>query len=221
MQTLLSLTVSIKRLFYDASSIKDLGILISNNCNFREHVHYISSKANRVLGIIKKSFMSRNTRVLLLLYKSKVRPILEFGSILWCPYRDFLSDEIENVQRRFTRLFPDLRTLQYKDRLGQLGLLSLRARRLRYQLIMMYKIMNNGVDVNPEIYFRRPSSRASTRGNPLKVVPPASNKDCRRYFFTVDIIFHWNCLTEEEVSVRSMLLFKRSVASYFRRSDIF
>ena len=75
------------------------------------------------------------------------------------------------MQERFTRLFPDLRTLPYRDRLRRLGLLSLRARRLRYQLILMYKIMNNLVDVNANSYFCRSDSRMPIRGNPVKIVP--------------------------------------------------
>ena len=204
------------------SSVKDLGILVSSDCNFREHVCHISSKANRFLGIIKKSFSSRDICVLLVIYKSKVRPILEFGSIVWCPYREFLSDQIENVQKRFTRLFPHIRTLSYRERLQKLGLLSLCARRLRYKLIYLFKIMNNLIDIDPDKYFRLYSNLCMpTRGNPLKIVPLTSNRDCRRFFFTVDVVFHWNCLTKEEVSVRTVSLFKKSVSSYFRRSDIF
>ena len=51
----------------DASLIEDLGILTSNDCNFREHVFCVSFKANRVLGIAKKSFLSRDMRVLLII----------------------------------------------------------------------------------------------------------------------------------------------------------
>ena len=157
--------------------------------------------------------------MLLRFYKIRVRSVLEYGSIIWNPCRISLSDMVESVQRRFTRLFPDLSSLPYRERLCKLNLLSLNARRLRYQLIFLYKILNNLVDVNPSDYFSFPV-RASTRGNPLKLLPSTSTKDCRRHFFSIDIVFHWNRMTHQEVSVNNVNDFKRSVLCYFLRSDI-
>ena len=135
------------------SDFKDLGVVISKTCSFKENISLIVSKANRFLGIINRTFVTKNKRVFLTLYKSHVRSALEYCSILWCPYHVTLSDRIEAVQRRFTRFFPELRTLQYRDRLAQLNLLSLYARRLRYKLIYMFKIVNRLTSIDPDDIF--------------------------------------------------------------------
>ena len=197
--------------------LKDLGVVISKSCSFKEHISLIVSKANRFLGIINRTFVTKNRRVFLTLYKSHIRSILEYCSILWCPYHVTLSERVEAVQRRFTRFFPELRPLQYRDRLAQLNLLSLYARRLRYKLIYMFKIVNRLTSFNPDDIF---SFSPSPRGHSLKIIPISSVRDCRRYFFFVDVIFTWNDLYESEINVESVAQFKRSVSLYFRRKHI-
>ena len=192
---------------------------ISNQCTFNEHVSNVCARANRFLGLMKKVFVSRNKSVLLPVYKSHVRSILEFGSILWHPYRICLSQLVENVQRRFSRLFPHLRHVSYRNRLSDLNLHSLHARRLRYELIFIYKILNGLVDIDPSAFFVY-SSSSSLRRHSLKLIPPSSSKDYRRYFFTVDSVFHWNRMSDSEVQVSSVSQFKKSVISYFSRCDI-
>ena len=51
------------------------------------------------------------------LYKSIIRPTLEYCNSVWCPM--FKRDEglLEKVQQRATRLLPELRQKTYPDRL--------------------------------------------------------------------------------------------------------
>ena len=201
------------------NTIKDLGVFLTSSCTFSYHVSHIVSRSNKALGLIKRVFLSRDKNVLLPLYKARVRSILEYGSILWDPYRHFLSEAIEKVQRRFTRIFPYLRGLSYRERLSHLKLLSLSARRLRYKLIFLYKIVNNHVDVDPDVYFSF-ATYTSTRGNPVKIIPPFSRRDCRRHFFSVDTVFHWNSMYKHEVDVHTVTAFKKSIVKYFDRNGI-
>ena len=79
------------------------------------------------------------------IYKSVVRPHLEYASSVWSPM--FKKDKIliENVQRRATRLVKCLKHFSYEDRLKTLGLPSLEYRRERSDMIQVYKIMH-GID---------------------------------------------------------------------------
>ena len=84
--------------------------------------------------------------VMLQLYKVLVRPHLEYCVQFWSPYlrKDILA--LEGVQRKFTRLIPELRGLAYEERLSRLGLYPLEFRRMRRgDLIETYKIMK-GMD---------------------------------------------------------------------------
>ena len=102
---------------------------MSNDCKFKTHVSSIVSRANRSLGIIKKSFVSRDVNLYVTLYRSFVRPVSEYYNIVRCLHQVTLCDQIEAVQKRFNRLFPDMRNMQNRSRLTKLNLLSLRARR--------------------------------------------------------------------------------------------
>ena len=82
---------------------------------------------------------------MLKLYKTLVRPHLEYCVQFWSPYYRKDIIQLERVQKRFTRMLPGLDGLSYKERLDRLGLFSLGRRRLRGDLIEVYKIMR-GID---------------------------------------------------------------------------
>ena len=74
------------------------------------------------------------------LYKTLVRPHLEYAAPIWTPLYEKDSIMLENVQRRATRLVKALSGLTYQERLLELGLPSLEYRRLRADVIEVYKI---------------------------------------------------------------------------------
>ena len=127
---------------------KDLGILISDDLRWKNHINSIAAKANRVLGMLLKTFTSRDMNLWKLLYVSLVRPHLEFASTVWNPYLVGDIETLEKVQRRATRISPEMRSLEYEDRLKRWGLTSLKERRVRGDLIQMYKVRNNIEDIN-------------------------------------------------------------------------
>ena len=65
---------------------KDLGVHFSDKFNFNDHIDAIVNKANRKIGIMAHVFKNRNTQTLLPLYKTFVRPILQYNSVIWSPY---------------------------------------------------------------------------------------------------------------------------------------
>ena len=79
-------------------------------------------KANRILGLIKKSFVNLDTNSLPLLYKSLVMPHLEYGNIIWGPHYKEDQKAIEKVQKRATKLIPSIQDVPYEERLRQLNL---------------------------------------------------------------------------------------------------
>ena len=90
--------------------------------------------------------------IILLLYKSLVRPHLEYCVQAWRPDLQRDIDLIERVQRRATKLIPNLKNKSYEDRLKHLDLTTLETRRLRGNLIEVFKIFKGFDDVDKQTF---------------------------------------------------------------------
>ena len=124
-------------------SEKDLGVIIDNKLTFTKHINSKIKIANINLGLIFRTFTCIDKEILLNLFKSLVRPHLEYASTVWCPV--FKKDRvaIENVQRRATKLVSSISHLPYSEMLRALGLPSLDYRRERADVIQVYKILHD------------------------------------------------------------------------------
>ena len=93
-------------------SEKDLGVIFDSKLTFDNHIEAIIKKANKMIGIIKRTFSYLNRASSIQLYKALVRPHLEYGNITWFPHLKRQSSTIEKVQRRATRLLFEPRSLK-------------------------------------------------------------------------------------------------------------
>jgi len=82
----------------------DMGVNFDSNLTIRDHILEKINKAYSVLGIIKKKFIYIDETTFILLYKSMVRPHVEFANSLWCPFTQGNISEIEKIQKRATKL---------------------------------------------------------------------------------------------------------------------
>ena len=102
------------------------------------------------------------------LYKGLVRPHLEFANQIWAPYLKKHITAIENVQRRATKFIPELKELSYPERLQKLKIPTLAYRRIRGDMIEMYKILTSKYD--PDVTdFIKLNTGKNTRGHNLKI----------------------------------------------------
>ena len=109
----------------------------------------IAAKANSRLGLIKRTFKIRTEKIIIVLYKSLVRPILEYGCVIWSPYTKQDTDVLETIQRRATKMITRLRDLSYPNRLITLKLPSLTYRRIRADILELYRILKGIDNINP------------------------------------------------------------------------
>ena len=96
---------------------KDLGVTFSADMKVSEQCGIAASKGNQILGLIRRTIMYKEKQ----LYKSIVRPHLEYCIQAWRPYRKKDIDKLERIQQRATKMNPELRDLSYKSRLLQCG----------------------------------------------------------------------------------------------------
>ncbi|CAF0752936.1 unnamed protein product [Brachionus calyciflorus] len=94
---------------------KDLGVLISSHLKWSNHVNNAVNKANRMLGIVKRTFKHLDCNSFLLLYQSLIRPHLDYAVSAWNPSLKQDIQLIEKVQERATKLVNFLKHLKYED----------------------------------------------------------------------------------------------------------
>ena len=121
------------------SIVRDLGVTMDYYLKFHEHTNLTITKANRVLGLIRKTFYCREPDMITKLFKSLIRPILEYGNLIWGPHYVADQQAIEGAQRRATKLISSISHCPYPERLRILNLPSLNYRRLRGDMIFCIK----------------------------------------------------------------------------------
>jgi hypothetical protein len=191
---------------------KDLGVVINESLGSEEQCTAAAKKANKVMGLIKRSFICLTPEIFLPLYISLVRPHLEYAITAWAPHYARDIKLLERVQARSTKAVFGLRELSYEERMRSLGIQSLATRRIRSDLIMTYKITHGAVKVPMDSVFSY--SGSFTRGNSLKLKPVLwPKRDVRKYFFGNRVINMWNKLPDEVVTAPTLAQFKRNLHS--------
>ena len=85
---------------------KDIGVIIDNKLSFEDHINEKVNKANSILGVIRRSFDHLDKDTFIMLYKSLVRPHIEYANQAWAPYKQKHIGMIEKVKKRATKLVP-------------------------------------------------------------------------------------------------------------------
>ena len=122
--------------------MRDLGVQIDRKVKFDQQVEMVANKANKMLGLLRRSFTYLDEPTMKKLYTSLVRPIIECNNVAWVPTLKRDQQMIENIQQRTTKLVPELKNLEYGDRLRALTLPSLHYRRARGDMIETYKYLH-------------------------------------------------------------------------------
>lgn len=156
---------------------------------------------------------------MLQLYKAFIRPILEFSSIIWNPYTARNINKIERVQKRMCKMISSISQMTYRNQLRKLNILSLKARRLRFQLISVFKIYRQFCCVRFIDFFSLVKYK-KTRGHTLTINHKHSNHNYRLHFFTISILDMWNKLPQDVVDSPDLSCFKIRLASFFQNQDI-
>ena len=194
---------------------KDLGVHIDPLLKFNDHISFIVKKARSLSGLIMRIITHKTIDIMVPLFKSLIRPVLEYGNAVWCPYKRYLIDMIENIQRHFTKRIIGMKSLDYNVRLYNLKLPSLEYRRLRGDLIEVYKMTHNLYDPLTTSSLLT-LNVSTTRSNNFKLKKPRVNSKPFQSFFSNRIINIWNGLPEGVVNAGSINLFKNLVDSHFK-----
>ena len=197
---------------------KDLGVYITNDLKPAHHIGNIVAKANRVVGLVRRNFSYMDIDMCRTLYCSLVRPHLEYAVQAWSPYFKKDIEELEKVQRRMTRLVPELRNLPYEDRCKNMGITTLQQRRLRGDLIETYKIIHGYENINVNDFFEL--SVSATRTNTYKLRKREHIRTVTRAnAFSIRVVNPWNDLPVDVVSAPTISAFKSRLDAYWSQRD--
>ena len=196
---------------------KDLGVTISADMKVSEQCGIAASKGNQILGLIRRNITYKGKKLIIPLYKAIVRPHLEYCIQAWRPYRKKDIDTLERIQRRATKMIPELRDLSYEERLKECGLTTLETRRLRGDQIEVFKILNGYENIDRNMFFSLKKD-SKTRGHEVKLVKDQCRLDIRKHSFSQRTINEWNKLSTDCVTASSVNMFKNKVDTYIRRA---
>ena len=194
---------------------KDLGVNVDSLLNFKSHIGLITVKANKVLGIIRRTFKYQSPEVFINLYKSMVRPHLEYCSTVWSPSSVAEVKKLESVQRRATKMVKSVSKNSYPARLRALGMPTLEFRRLRSDMIQVFRILR-GIDKIDHSKLFKLANNNRTRGHTLRLKKVMSNTNLRKNSFTQRVVAPWNSLSEDVVSAPSVDSFKQRLNKFWK-----
>jgi hypothetical protein len=194
-------------------SFNDLGVTVDSKLSFSKHCDQLAAKCHRIRGCLQRVFRTRDISTHLQAFKSYVQPHLDYCSTVWSPHTGKDVTTVESVLRRFTKSILRPLELEYSERLKQLGVQSLEARRHHKDLHIAHQMFRNTSVLNfndfvtltnsvrnslDSKYSLRsyssidPVSNVANCSKPHQIFYPDTRIDCRKYAFCNRIIDCWN-----------------------------
>ena len=182
----------------------------ASDLSWSAQVHAVVHKANRILGVIYRTLGPSNVEAFSTLYKSLVRPVLEYASPVWCPYlvKDMLA--LEKVQRRASRRALGQRRgdMEYEDRLKILKWPTLEKRRHYISLVECYKTVFGLNGLNFSDVFDLALDPRTRANHPFKLFVKSAKVNPYKYSFFVRIVKAWNNLPSHVVQAEAFDILK-------------
>ena len=194
------------------SSQKHLGMILDVKLDFKSHVKEKCSKFNKGVGVIKKLRNILPRKSLLTIYKSFVRPHLEYGDIIYDhPYNDAFCSKLEICQyNEALAISGTIRGTSMARLYEELGLESLRFRRYFRRLCALFKIQSSKL---PNYLYQLVQKR-----NPVYAIRDSDKLKsyyCRTEYFKNSFfpytINQWNKLDSSLRNLESFTLFRKNL----------
>ena len=197
-------------LIMEVTQAKYLGVTLNNKLTWNNHIANITGKANPVYGFMRRNFNNCPSKIKSALYKSMIRPILEYAGNVWSPHCDKDIQCIERVQRRAARFAANCYSRYHSvtDMMQKLNWPTLKQHRNESKLVMMYKVIHGHVHIQSILPLVQSFSNGVTRGHHNKYLQPATRTDAYKHSFFPSAIKLWNALPEELIDAKTIDEFK-------------
>lgn len=200
-----------KRLI-NTRQFKYLGVTITHNLEWSTHIDDVCSKAYGRLCFLRKKLEDATRDVRLTAYKTFVRPLLEYASVVWSPHQIYLKKQLERIQRYAARFICSRyrRTDSVTEMLCSCNLDLLETRRQKLRLKLLFQILQGQINIRKETYIRAPGKRSSRTNHSQVIQPYSARSDTFKHSFFPHVIEMWNILP--------MCVVKHSDVSEFERA---
>ena len=196
------------------NSARYLGVDITSDLNFTQHINRTTANASKSLGYLKRNILTKHSGIREAAYKTIVRPQVEYASTVWSPHTKKDIHKIEMVQRRAIRwtqnsysTYASVTQMQ-----NELGLRSLEQRRADARVIMLFKIVHGLVAIPLPSYFEQPCRR-TRHSHPLALRQIHTSVNYYKYSFFPAAVVYWNKLPCSVVTLPTLDQFSVAVRS--------
>ena len=194
---------------------KHLGLFLDSKLNFSGHINEKIKKATKGINFIRKMNLSLPRFSLLTIYKSFVRPHLDYGDVIYDqPNNSSLSDKIESVQYNAVLAITGAIRGTSREKLYQeLGLEFLRNRKWLRRMSYLYKIVSTKFP--PYLYDLIPRIQKSHR-YPGCFKPLRCRAELFRNSFLPFTVNEWNKLDSDIMNSDSYEMFRKKLLAFIR-----
>ena len=201
------------------TNVRDLGIILTPDLKWSTQIQKVTSKSVRLIYTLLRSFQSQDPSFYVNLYKTHIRPIIEYNSTIWNPYLITEIKQLEKIQKRFTKRLckkTNTKFSDYYDRLRLLKLETLEERRLKLDLITLFKILQDHIyiDFREDFFINLSTQQFNLRGHNQRLFISKFSGTIRQNFFTNRIIPLWNNLPETIVNSTNLEIFKSKLRNF-------
>ena len=199
------------------TSTKDLGVTFDSKLKFSEQYNAVVNQGFIRVNLLLKCFHSCDRNLQIGLYNTFVQPVLEFSSPIWSPHLEKDIKAIERVQKYFMKNLLCLKNLSYHERLCVLKQPSLALRRVRADLIFLYKILHGLVDTDLKSLLVMNTEVVDThhlRGHALKLYLPKPRTDVLKFSYVYRVVKLWNDLPSFVCESNSLTILKQRLTTH-------
>ena len=200
------------------TSFKYLGVLVSSDLSWKEHIHNVVSKCNRVNGMIKQvvGYHAPNN-VTLNLYKSLTKNITEHSTPVWSSQHSNELTQLESIQRDMTRCVTKFDGRSYQNRCIDLNLLPLCFRREIIDLVLFFKCLNKDTKIHIENFIQTFDVNSSRRSGDCGILlkPLLSRTETFKKSYFNRIVSEWNSLPLLIRESSSLFSFKNKLMHHY------
>ena len=200
---------------------KDIGVEIDDKLTYASHIDAIVKKANRMAGWLRRSFKFLTPTLFRPLYTAIVRMQVEYAFPVWNPYKQHDIDKIESVQMRATKMLPGFKEKSYSERLKLLNLPTLKFRRIRGDMITVYKMLSgkHARNLCPRLkLYKEVTGREGRHSKAL--YQERAKTDQRKYSFGHRVAAVWNTLPSKVVESMNVDAFKRNIDKVWKNEPM-